>query len=248
MIARQLGALASECVLACQLIEPASGREVVIETLLAVLDRLERQQSELRRPALVLVGGAMTMAEIVDDVLGVERTFPRPGWVVLDAIRERRFTGEVVFETTPEVRGTPIGAGSISPSVRPIPRSAPAWSTPERSTRRSSSMGDADRRRRAPRSPVRARPSVDRQKVLVTAELMTEECVGWLARQRISDIGRALPAPRFRRPPMGSGVAPLHELAPGDPLPAPAPDAAPVAMDRPSRCSDRSTTSPTWTT
>ena len=31
-------------------------------------------------------------------------------------------------------------------------------------------------------------PSVDRQKVLVTAELMTEECVGWLAGQRISDI------------------------------------------------------------
>lgn len=56
MIARQLGALASECVLACQLIEPVSGREVVIETLLAVLDRLERQQSEPRRPALVLVG------------------------------------------------------------------------------------------------------------------------------------------------------------------------------------------------
>jgi signal recognition particle receptor subunit beta len=56
MIARQLGALASECVLACQLIEPASGREVVIETLLAVLDRLERQQTEPRRPALVMVG------------------------------------------------------------------------------------------------------------------------------------------------------------------------------------------------
>src|SRR5262245_2577071 len=56
MVARRLGALASECVLACQLIEPASGREVVIETLLSVLDRLERQQAEPRRPALVLVG------------------------------------------------------------------------------------------------------------------------------------------------------------------------------------------------
>ena len=56
VIARQLGALASECVLACQLIEPASGREVVIETLLAVLDRLERQQAESRRPAVVMVG------------------------------------------------------------------------------------------------------------------------------------------------------------------------------------------------
>jgi signal recognition particle receptor subunit beta len=56
LIARQLGALANECVLACQLIEPASGREVVIETLLAVLNRIERQESAPRRPALVLVG------------------------------------------------------------------------------------------------------------------------------------------------------------------------------------------------
>ena len=56
MVARQLGALASECVLACQLIEPASGREVVIESLLAVLDRLEREETEPRPPALVLVG------------------------------------------------------------------------------------------------------------------------------------------------------------------------------------------------
>jgi len=56
VIARQLGALASECVLPCQLIEPASGREVVIETLLSVLDRIEKQESAPRRPALVLVG------------------------------------------------------------------------------------------------------------------------------------------------------------------------------------------------
>ena len=56
MVARQLGALARECVLACQLIEPASGREVVIESLLAVLDRLERDETEPRPPALVLVG------------------------------------------------------------------------------------------------------------------------------------------------------------------------------------------------
>ena len=56
VIARQLGALARECVLPCQLIEPASGREVVIETLLSVLDRIERQESAPRRPALVLVG------------------------------------------------------------------------------------------------------------------------------------------------------------------------------------------------
>jgi signal recognition particle receptor subunit beta len=56
VIARELGALASECVLACQLIEPTSGREVVVEALIAVLDRLERQEAVPRRPALVLVG------------------------------------------------------------------------------------------------------------------------------------------------------------------------------------------------
>jgi small GTP-binding protein len=56
LVARQLGALASECVLACQLIEPASGREVVIESLLAVLDRLERDETDPRPPARVLVG------------------------------------------------------------------------------------------------------------------------------------------------------------------------------------------------
>jgi len=55
VIARELGALASECVLACQLIEPASGREVVVEALISVLDRLERQEIAPRQPALVLV-------------------------------------------------------------------------------------------------------------------------------------------------------------------------------------------------
>ena len=42
LLARQLGALASEAVVGCQLIHHESGREVVIEALLAVLDRMER--------------------------------------------------------------------------------------------------------------------------------------------------------------------------------------------------------------
>lgn len=58
LLARQLGALASEVVLPCQLIEPESGREVVIEALLSVLDRLERAHVPQRPPALVLVGAA----------------------------------------------------------------------------------------------------------------------------------------------------------------------------------------------
>lgn len=41
-LARQLGALASEAAVPCQLIHPDSARDVAIEALLSVLDRLER--------------------------------------------------------------------------------------------------------------------------------------------------------------------------------------------------------------
>jgi signal recognition particle receptor subunit beta len=61
LLARQLGALASEAVVPCQLIHRESGREVVIEALLAVLDRIERQQHEVvvrPEPRIVLVGAA----------------------------------------------------------------------------------------------------------------------------------------------------------------------------------------------
>ena len=51
-----------------------------------------------RRPDARIAG-----AGDVADVLGIAGTFPRPGWVVIDAIRERGFTGEVVCATTPVV-------------------------------------------------------------------------------------------------------------------------------------------------
>jgi uncharacterized protein len=41
LLARSLGALATETVVPCQLIAPESGREVVIETLLTLLDAIE---------------------------------------------------------------------------------------------------------------------------------------------------------------------------------------------------------------
>jgi signal recognition particle receptor subunit beta len=50
LVARELGALASESVVPCQLIHTESGREVVVEALLAVLDRLERDDAEFRSP------------------------------------------------------------------------------------------------------------------------------------------------------------------------------------------------------
>ena len=50
LVARQLGALASEAVVPCQLIHHESGREVVIEALLAVLDRMDRGDADVRAP------------------------------------------------------------------------------------------------------------------------------------------------------------------------------------------------------
>ena len=56
LIARQLGALASEAVVPCQLIRTESGRDVVVEALFAVLRRLEQVQLAPRPPAHILVG------------------------------------------------------------------------------------------------------------------------------------------------------------------------------------------------
>ena len=172
------------------------------------------------------------MSETADDVLGVEGSFPRPGWVVLDAVRERHFTGEVVFETTPVVsvyvdRGRIYLAERASdPSLgaRLVDAGALNATQLDHGAMR---IGEAEHLGRL----FERVPSVDRQKVVVTAELMTEECVGWLARQRISDIEVA----PYRHHPSGAHRwdQPLFDLAPGDPLPAPAPDAAPVAIAPP---------------
>lgn len=50
LVARQLGALASEMALPCQLIEFTSAREVAIEALVAVLDRMERGEAPIVDP------------------------------------------------------------------------------------------------------------------------------------------------------------------------------------------------------
>src|SRR6186713_567727 len=177
----------------------------------------------------------MTMSDIVEDVLGVERTFPRPGWVVLDAVRERRFTGEVVFDTTPEVRVYAdrgriyLAERSSDPSLgtRLVDAGALNATQLEHGAMR---IGESEHLGRL----FERVPSVDRQKVIVTAELMTEECIGWLARVRISDV-EVTP---YRHHDSGAHrwdqmTAAAFDLAPGDPLPAPAPDAAPVAISPP---------------
>lgn len=60
MLARQLGALASEPAMPCQLVQVHSAREVAIESLLSVLDRLERSDVEVLDPLerVVALAGA----------------------------------------------------------------------------------------------------------------------------------------------------------------------------------------------
>src|SRR3954454_17269450 len=173
------------------------------------------------------------MSEIIEHVLGVEGTFPRPGWVVLDAIRERRFTGEVAFDTTPEVR-VYADRGRIYLAERPSDPSLGARLVDAGALNATQlehgamRIGDTEHLGRL----FERVPSVDRQKVIVTAELMTEECVGWLARLRISDVSDT----PYRHHPSGAhrwDRTQAPELTPGDPLPAPAPDAAPVAIAPP---------------
>ena len=52
VVARHLGALASEAVVPCQLIHPASSQEVVIAALIAALERLDRPGTPRWRPPL----------------------------------------------------------------------------------------------------------------------------------------------------------------------------------------------------
>ncbi|MEJ7799837.1 MAG: ATP/GTP-binding protein, partial [Ilumatobacter sp.] len=49
-LARQLGALASEASVPCQLIRAPSAREVATEALLSVLDRMEREHASVHDP------------------------------------------------------------------------------------------------------------------------------------------------------------------------------------------------------
>jgi small GTP-binding protein len=61
LVARQLGALASEAVMACQLIRGASTRDVVIAALIATLERLDAPGSSPWRPPLQRVVDALAL-------------------------------------------------------------------------------------------------------------------------------------------------------------------------------------------
>jgi hypothetical protein len=165
------------------------------------------------------------------DVFGLEGTFPRPGWVVLDAARRHGFTGELTFETIPTVK-VYLDGGLIylaervtDPSLGSRLVDAGALNAAQLE-HGSMQLGDVAHLGRL----FERVPSVNRQTVMVMTEMMTEECVGWLASQLVRDVDAA----PYRHHPAGiqRWLHPLatHQLAPGDPLPAPPADAAPVEL------------------
>lgn len=163
-----------------------------------------------------------------NDLFGVGASLPRPGWVLLDALRDRRFTGELMFESNPTVRvyadrGDIYFAereGDVSVGARLVDVGVLRAAELEHGALR---VGRVEHLGRL----FERVPTLDRHTILLAVELMTEECVGWIASQTIA---RATATP-YRHHPSG-----LHqwrrvgaESRPGDPLPAPTADGTPMA-------------------
>lgn len=172
--------------------------------------------------------------DAVHELFGLAGTFPRPGWVVLDAARDHRFTGELLFETSPRVRiyadrGHIYLAERVTdPSLgaRLVDAGALTAVQLERGVVR---IGEIEHLGRL----FERVPTLDRHAVIVTAELMTDECVGWLAAQRVAEVAST----PYRHHESGvhqwSRVQGGYDLAPGDPLPAPRSDESPVSVAPP---------------
>lgn len=129
-------------------------------------------------------------------VFGLAGSFPRPGWVVLDAARDHRFTGELVFEVIPEVRAY-LDRGEIYLAERSNDSSlgvrlveAGVLSEVQRD-RGAMHVGDGEHLGRL----FERVPSVDRDAVIVITEMMNDECVSWLAAQPV----RSVEATPYRR-------------------------------------------------
>lgn len=159
---------------------------------------------------------------------------PAPGWTVLDAAREQRFTGEIVVATVPEVR-IYLDRGEIylaervnDPALgsRLVDAGAINAAQLEQGAIR---LGEAEHLGRL----FDRVPSIDRDAVITIAETLTDECVGWVADQTVE---LATDAPYRHHE---SGMHRWHqpadeiELRPGDPLPAPAADEMPIAVAAP---------------
>jgi hypothetical protein len=172
--------------------------------------------------------------EAVNELFGLVGSFPRPGWVVLDAARDHRFTGELLFDTSPPVR-VYFDRGHIylaervtDPSLGARLVDAGALSAVQLE-RGSVRVGDVEHLGRL----FERIPNLDRHTVIVTAELMTDECVGWVALQRVPEVGRTPYRHHESGMHLWSRIPGGLDLAPGDPLPAPTPNDVPIACSPP---------------
>jgi hypothetical protein len=180
------------------------------------------------------------------DVLGIAGTYPRPGWVVIDAIREHGFTGEVVCATTPAVtlhadRGRIYIAERASDAPLGERLVAAGALTPAELEQGVIRLAGAEHLGRL----FERAPQVERDAVLAANDLMNDECLGWLAAQRIhgADVTpyRHHPSGMHRWEPLPDAAAPVAPAAPvfaappsGSPSVAlPAPSTAPVALPAP---------------
>ena len=171
---------------------------------------------------------------VTADVFGLDGCFPCPGWRVLDAARSRRFTGEVTCATIP-VTKVYFDAGEIyfaerasDPSLGARLVDAGALTATQLEQGSMFVGGIAHLGRLFERVG-----SVDRHQVLLVAELMTEERVGWLAGRLVAGIALA----PYRHHPTGvrRWAWPTEPSAQGTaaPLPAPSTGAMPIGSVAP---------------
>jgi hypothetical protein len=120
---------------------------------------------------------------------GVPGPDTRPAWLVLDAARSHRFTGEVVFRTQPVVRVS-FDRGEIYFAERTSDSSLPqrlveaGVLTPAQLERGSVKIGGV---RHLGRLFDRL-PGLDPHALLLAVDLLTEECVSWLAARQVAEV------------------------------------------------------------
>lgn len=198
-------------------------------------------------------GSADPFAET--DALGLGASLPRPGWVVIDAVRERAFTGEVICATDPAVRlfsdrGLIYVAEREADGLLGERLVAAGALDADQLARGAVRLGEVEHLGRL----FDRDPSIDRDKVLVATELLTEDCLGWLAAERVTGAvvipyrhhasgihrwERADDEGGFDERDVTDAPAVAFAAAPpsapvGSPFAMPAPGASPVALPAPS--------------
>jgi hypothetical protein len=180
-------------------------------------------------------------ADATVDALGLRGALPCPGWVVLDAARDHRFTGELVttvegvdgeFRVYLDRGRIYVAERSTDPpiGIRLVEAGAINTAQLEYGTLR---IGEIQHLGRL----FDRVPSVNRDGVLVMNQLMTEECVRAMAARQVVDVS----ATPYRHHPSGmhrwelheaAGSASVSNVAPEMALPAPSPGDRPVLDDR----------------